>query len=318
MAVAVDWGVVAVAERATATATATPMRGELLMAGGGLLLGTLGVFAEEAAQSPATTVWFRCVFGLLALLGWAAARGQLSTLLGLQGRALALVAGAGASMILSWGLFFAAIGLCSIAVSTVVVHLQPFWLLAWAALVGGERVRRAQWGAAAVALLGLVLASGLALPEPGAGPALSTGPLWGVALSVAASLAYAAAVLLAHAQAARVGSLALAVGPCAVGSVLLAPWVLLQGLPAPGAAWLWLAGLGVLHTGLAYVLLYAGMARLPAGRVAVLQFVYPATAVLVDAVVYGRSLGGAQGTGVLLIGAALWGLRRAAGAQPGR
>ena len=32
-------------------------------------------------------------------------------------------------------------------------------------------------------------------------------------------------------------------------------------------------GLGVLHTGLAYVLMYAGMARLPTARIAVLQFV---------------------------------------------
>lgn len=282
-------------------------RGERLMLAGGLLLGTLGVFAEEAAQDPATTVWFRCVFGLLALLAWAAVRGQLSALGRLRGRALAVVAGAGALMILSWGLFFAAIGLCSIAVSTVVVHLQPFWLLAWAALAGAERVRPAQWAAVAVALLGLVLTSGLALP--GSGPGVPTGLLQGVALSVAASLAYAAAVLLARAQAARVGSLALAVGPCAVGSVLLAPWVLLNGLPAPGAAWLWLAGLGVLHTGLAYVWVYAGMARLPTGRVALLQFVYPATAVLVEALVYGRSLGAVQGVGVVLIGAAVGGLR---------
>ncbi|TXD79149.1 EamA family transporter, partial [Mitsuaria sp. TWR114] len=46
--------------------------GQLLMIGGGLLLGTIGVFVEEAAQDPATTVWFRCVFGLAALLLWGA------------------------------------------------------------------------------------------------------------------------------------------------------------------------------------------------------------------------------------------------------
>lgn len=85
------------------------------------------------------------------------------------------------------------------------------------------------------------------------------------------------------------------------------------GLARLGATWGWLAGLGVLHTGLAYVLLYGGMARLPAAQVALLQFVYPGAAVLVDWAVYGRALDALQLAGVLLMGLALLALR-----QPGR
>jgi len=81
-------------------------------------------------------------------------------------------------------------------------------------------------------------------------------------------------------------------------------------VPAFGAPWAWLAGLGVLHTGLAYVVIYAGMARLPTPRIALLQFVYPAAAVLVDWGVYGRALSPLQTAGVLLMGGALWGARR--------
>ncbi|HEY1229616.1 MAG TPA: hypothetical protein VGF26_20095, partial [Ramlibacter sp.] len=87
--------------------------GQALMVGGGLLLGTVGVFVEEAAQDPATTVWFRCVFGLAALLAWGAATGRLRELTGLRGRGLAAVTGTGVLMIANWGLFFAAIPLCS-------------------------------------------------------------------------------------------------------------------------------------------------------------------------------------------------------------
>ena len=36
--------------------------GQWLMVAGGLLLGTLGVFIEEAHQDPLTAVWFRCAF----------------------------------------------------------------------------------------------------------------------------------------------------------------------------------------------------------------------------------------------------------------
>ena len=86
-----------------------------------------------------------------------------------------------------------------------------------------------------------------------------------------------------------------------------------HGLPAWGAAWAWLAGLGAIHTGLAYVLLYAGMSRLATSRVAVLQFVYPAVAILMDWLVYGRVLGPVQLLGVALMALALWSVRRSAG-----
>lgn len=279
------------------------------MVGGGLLLGTVGVFVEQAAQHPATTVWFRCVFGLAALLAWGAATGRWRELAGLRGRDLAAVTGAGGLMVASWGLFFAAIPLCSIAVSTVVFHLQPFWLLALGALVLRERVTRGQWGVAGIALVGLALASGLA-DHDAAWWSGRSGYAQGLALSLAGSLLYAGAGLIARSEGERVGSFALAAGQCSVGALALAAWPLAHGLPAWGVAWGWLAGLGVLHTGLAYVVLYAGMARLATGRIAVLQFVYPATAVLVDWLVYGRALSALQLGGVALIGAALWTLRR--------
>ena len=54
--------------------------GMWLMVAGGLMLGTLGIFLEEAGQSPLTAVWFRCAFGLLALTAWFSARTTVYTL----------------------------------------------------------------------------------------------------------------------------------------------------------------------------------------------------------------------------------------------
>jgi drug/metabolite transporter (DMT)-like permease len=283
--------------------------GQALMIAGGLLLGTIGIFVEEAGQDPATTVWFRCVFGLAALLAWGAARGRLGELAGLRGRALAAVGGAGVLMVVNWALFFAAIPRCSIAVSTVVFHVQPFWLMAMGAWWLRERVTRTQWAAAGVALAGLALASGLA-DHDAAWWAQRSGYVAGLLMCLAGSLSYAGAGLIARCEGERVGSFALSAGQCVVGALALAAWPATHGLPGFGAAWGWLVGLGVLHTGLAYVVLYAGMSRLATGRIAVLQFVYPATAVMVDWLVYGRALSPLQMAGVGLIGLALWTLRR--------
>jgi len=290
-------------------------QGQALMVAGGMLLGTIGVFVEEAAQDPAMTVWCRCAFGLVALLAWGALRGRLGELRRLRGRALVAVVAVGALTVLNWGLFFAAIPRCSIAVATVVFHVQPFWLMAMGAWLLRERVGRAQWLAAAVALAGLVLATGLADALVGEVAAADSalrlpGYASGVLMCLIGSLSYAAASFIAKVEADRAGSFALSSGQCVVGVLALLPWPLMHGLPAPGPVWGWLAGLGVLHTGLAYVLLYAGMARLGTSRIAVLQFVYPGTAVLVDWLVYGRVLSLVQMAGVALIAASLWTLRR--------
>jgi drug/metabolite transporter (DMT)-like permease len=86
----------------------------------------------------------------------------------------------------------------------------------------------------------------------------------------------------------------------------LSPWMVTAAKwPAWGPAWAWLAGLGVIHTGLAYVVLYTGVARLPAARIAPLQSVYPLTAFVADATVYGRSLEAVQWFGALLLASAM-------------
>lgn len=277
------------------------------MVGGGLLLGTLGVFVEEAGQHPLSTVWFRCAFGALALLLWGAASGRLGELR-LRGRALAAAVAAGVLMIVNWALFFAAISRTSIGVATVVFHVQPLWVLALGAWWLHEKVSKRQAAAAVVALLGLALATGLFEGDAVAG---AWGPayLLGLAMCLGGSFSYACVTLIAKA-APGVGSFALAWWQCLVGTLLLAWWPLVHGWPDAAAAWGWLAGLGVLHTGLAYVVLYAGMARLPTSRIAMLQFVYPGAAVLMDWLVYGRALSAWQLAGVAVMGLALASTRR--------
>jgi drug/metabolite transporter (DMT)-like permease len=276
-----------------------------LMTAGGLLLGTLGVFVEEAGQHPLTAVCFRCAFGGLALLAWAAATGRLRELR-LAPRALVAALACGVLMVANWALFFAAIERTSIGVATVVFHVQPLWVMGFGAWWLHERIGARRWLAAGLALLGLALATGLA--EHAQGAPWSARYLAGLAMCLGGSLSYAAVTLIAK-QVQGASSLALAAWQCAVGIALTAWWPLVQGWPAQPAAWGWLAGLGVIHTGLAYVLLYAGMARLPTGRIALLQFVYPFAAVCVDWLVYGRSLSVLQSAGMLLMGAALWGAR---------
>jgi len=285
---------------AQAAPTAQETRGQWLMIAGGVLLGTVGVFVEEARQHPLVTVLFRCAFGALALLAWGLATGRMGELR-VRGRSWPVVVATGVLMVLNWALFFAAIPRTSIGVATVVFHIQPVWIMLFGTLVLREAVAPRQVAAMLAALLGLVLTTGLL-----GGDAAAWGPdhVSGLLMCLAGSLCYAAVTILAKTEKV-VTPFALAWWQCAVGTVLLL-WVpLVHGWPQAPSSWAWLAGLGVLHTGLAYAILFAGMARLTLGRIAVLQYVYPLTAIVLDWAVYGRALDTVQLAGVGLMAGAL-------------
>lgn len=291
---------VASAVPAQAAPTAQETRGQWLMIAGGVLLGTVGIFVEEARQHPLVTVLFRCAFGALALLAWGLATGRVRELR-VRGRSWAVVVATGLLMVLNWALFFAAIPRTSIGVATIVFHIQPVWIMLFGTLVLREAVAPRQVAAMLAALLGLVLTTGLL-----GGDAAAWGPdhVSGLLMCLAGSLCYAAVTILAKTEKV-VTPFALAWWQCAVGTVLLL-WVpLVHGWPQAPSSWAWLAGLGVLHTGLAYAILFAGMARLTLGRIAVLQYVYPLTAMVLDWAVYGRALGAVQLAGVGLMAGAL-------------
>jgi drug/metabolite transporter (DMT)-like permease len=290
--------------------TARERQGLWLMVAGGALLGTIGVFVQEAAQHPLITVWFRCAFGALALLLWSAASGSLKDLR-LNGKSLAVALATGCLMLLNWAMFFAAIPRTSIAVATVVFHIQPIWVILFSAMFLREPVSRSQWIATPVALFGLALTTGL-LDDLGSAQAASSAYILGLLLCLGGSLSYAAVTLLAKSKQ-MIAPFTLSFWQCAVGTVVLAWAPFVFGWPQQAAAWGWLAGLGVIHTGFAYVVLFAGMARLTLGKIAVLQFVYPLAAVLFDWGIYGTRLSLVQLAGVVLMGGAVWTIRK-----PGR
>ncbi|MDR5815866.1 DMT family transporter [Caballeronia sp. LZ033] len=261
---------------------------------GCVLLGTIGLFVHEAHAAPLTATWFRCVFGLAGLTLWLALRGQ-TRFLRLGRRTGPWVLTAGSLMVLSWGLFFTAIEHIPTGMAIVLFHVQPVWVLALGALCLGERVGRRRAGAVAVAMIGLVLATGVI------GHGVDGEGYW---LAVASCLLGAFCMACVTIIARRLRDLpagTLAWWQCAIGTLTLWIWPMQHGWPVWGASWLWLAGLGVIHTSLAYSLMYSGMARLHTGRIAVLQFVYPAVGIVVDWLLLDQRLGSVQLAGVVLM-----------------
>ena len=255
------------------------------------VVGTVGVFMEESGQGPVNAVFFRCVFGALALAAFCAARGWLGGLR-LAPRQWALILFGGVCIVLNWVAFFAAIRHSSIAFATIVYHVQPFWVVLAGPLLFGERISGRKLGWIGIAFAGLALATGIG----GEG----ADRLLGAGLAVLASLLYTGTVLSTKALRGVRPHLT-AMIHAMTGIVLLAPFVGVSALPGAPGPWGWLAGLGIIHTGLVYVLMYAAYPKLPTSLIAVLAFVYPASAILSDWLVYGHRLGLEQAAGMGLI-----------------
>lgn len=275
---------------------------------GSMLLGTIGVFVNEARADPITATWFRCAFGLLGLTAWLVIRKDLTSLR-LAGSDGALVLGAAVLMVLAWTLFFAAIQRTSAGLASVLFHVQPLWMLLLSAWLLHERVARKRVLGVLLAMAGLVLATGVleGIGSHQAAPAIeSESGYWvGVGFCLLGALCTACVTLIAQRAGERPAGV-LAWWQCAAGMLVLLGWPMTYGWPSWGASWGWLIGLGLVHTALAYSLMYLAIPRLGTDRIAVLQFIYPAVAIVFDWLIYGQRLGALQVIGITIMGLAIW------------
>lgn len=266
-----------------------------------LLSGTIGLLVVESGLPVMLVVWLRCLLGALGLAAWVAYSRQWLRPTRAEVGWLAL---GGLALVLNWVCLFTAYGHSSIAVATVVYHVQPFILLLLAAMLGQEAmpVRKLPW--LLLALVGVALSSGLL--EGGHAASWA-----GVLLALAAASLYAVATLatqrLKRLFAAQIAMLQMVMG---VLALVVPAWQLAASAQFSAKAWGAVAVLGLVHTALMYTLMYAAFQRLSAQAIAGLSFIYPVVAVLVDLLWFGHKPDLLQGLGMVLILGAVWAYRR--------
>jgi drug/metabolite transporter (DMT)-like permease len=281
--------------------------------------GTLGFFVLESGQSPFNVVFFRCVFGALALLVYCHARGLLSRRY-FTGTGFLMAVAAGAALVMNWVLLFSAYRLASISLSTAVYNFQPFFLMALGALFLGERPSLVKVGWAVVAFGGLLLLLDLKASQV----SLHDEHLAGLLLGMGAGALYAVTAIIVK-RLSGIPPHLLALVQAAVGIIMLAPLADFSALPASLPQWGCLVVLGVVHTCLMYILLYSAIQKLATPMIAALSFIYPAVAILVDYAFFGQRLDVAQALGITVILLAVAGVtlnwrlwpRGAKGRRPG-
>ncbi|TWT08652.1 DMT family transporter [Reyranella sp. CPCC 100927] len=267
------------------------------LASGMALSGTAGIFAVQSGQPTLNAVFFRCLFGCITLLIWCLLRGRARISLAIDKRTIWAAILSGLFLVLNWAALFEAYHRTSIGFATIIHNAQPFWLVLAGGILFGEKISLAKSVWVAVAFGGLVMAIGPKINVMTVDPGFAVG----VGFALLASLFYAGTTLAAR----RVRGTrpeVLSILHCLIGAILFLPFLAYADFPTvDSAAWFWLAGLGAIHTGVVYVLLYRTYSRLPTVAIGVLAFLNPAAALLGDLVVYGRSITALQAVGLVLI-----------------
>jgi drug/metabolite transporter (DMT)-like permease len=275
-------------------------KGTVEMTAAMVISGTIGWFVVMSGQPVSGVVFWRCLFGAASLLVICGALGFMKPGI-LSPRSFGIAVLGGIAIVANWLLLFASYSHASISIATTVYNTQPFMLLALGAAFLREKITLAKFFWLALAFAGMV-AIVEAKPEAGG---ISGSYGLGIALALGAAFFYALAALAAKWLKGTPPHL-IALIQVSTGILMLAPVTDFSDLPTTAGSWGILVAMGVVHTGLMYVLLYGAIQKLPTHLTGALSFIYPIVAIAVDGLAFGRALQPLQvlGAAIILVAAA--------------
>ena len=267
-----------------------------------LLFGTNGLYVSHISLSGSHIVLFRTLIGgpmltLLVLLRGGFARDDVKADLP------ALLPG-GIALGLNWVALFSAYRLLNVSLATLIYYAGPMLVILFSPVLFREKLSGRKLAAILPVALGLILISG----SIAAGGLRLSG-----LLTAAASALFYAALIVFNKRIRRTSGLQTAALELDAAFAVVLLYVLVSsGLPHPARGdWPWLLLLGLVNTGLAYLLYFSGLQRLPAQSVALISYIDPVSALFFSAVFLHESMTAAQLLGaVLILGGAIWGERR--------
>ena len=256
-------------------------RGSILMLIASMLIfGTIGVFRRYIPVSSAFLAFSRGILGGLCILVFARVKHKNAGEK-LPPRVLPVLVLSGMLIGINWILLFEAYNHTTVAIATLCYYMQPTIVMLLSPVIFREKLTGKKAVCAAVAILGMVLVSGVI-----GGSSAGSSSLKGVLLGLGAALFYSAVVIMNKKIRGIDAYRKTTVQMLSAGMVMM-PYLLLtggfgtEGL-TPAAAVLLLA-VGIVHTGIAYVLYFGSMDGLRVQTVAILSYIDPVSALLFSA-----------------------------------
>lgn len=268
--------------------------GQLCMLGAMIIAGTIGYFVMLSGQNPFNVVFFRCVIGGAALIIYCWIKGFFKNLHFSAWQSINLVIG-GVILVFNWYFVFKSYRLTSIGITTVIYNFQPFLLLLAGFLFYRQRPTLQSILCLIVGFIGLVMVANPSAGRP------STTYLEGVANALIAAALYALTTLMTMRSTTTHRPELVAAFHMVIGAAVFVFLADFQNIPKLPHEIFSITILGLFHTTFMFVLLYTAFKKAKTSSVAVLGFVFPLVAVIVDYIAYNKIMSFFQIIGSTLI-----------------
>ncbi len=245
-----------------------------------LIFGTIGVFRRYIPVSSAFLAFSRGILGGLCILVFTRMKHKNAGEK-LPPRVLPVLVLSGMLIGINWILLFEAYNHTTVAVATLCYYMQPTIVMLLSPVIFREKLTGKKAVCAAVAILGMVLVSGVI-----GGSSAGNSSLKGVLLGLGAALFYSAVVIMNKKIRGVDAYRKTTVQMLSAGMVMVPYLLLTGGFSTEGltpAAVILLLAVGIVHTGIAYVLYFGSMDGLRVQTVAILSYIDPVSALLFSA-----------------------------------
>ena len=266
------------------------------------IFGTIGILRRYIPLSSSLVALVRGVIGSVFLLFVCLLTRRTLDKTAMK-KNLFLLALSGAGIGFNWILLFEAYNYTSVATATLCYYLAPILVILASPVILKETLTRKKILCTIVALIGMVLVSGV-MDAGFSGMAELKGILFGLG----AAFLYASVILM-NKKMPGVPSYDKTIFQLSLASVALLPYVLLTenwgSVTLTSLALILLLVAGILHTGIAYWLYFGSMDHLPSHTVALLSYIDPILAIFLSVLLLREPMTLSAGIGaVMILGAA--------------
>ena len=263
-----------------------------------LIFGTNGILVHHISLASSQIILMRTLIGGLLLTLIVLLRGGFDRA-GIRADLLPLLLG-GSVLGLNWVALFEAYRQLNVSLATLIYYVGPILVLLFSPLLFREKLNSRKITSVVFVAIGLVCISGSI--------ALRGMSMRGLLTAVVSALFYAA-VIIFNKRITHTGGLQTAALELDIAFVIVLIYMMLTvGLPHPAVSDIpWIAVIGLVNTGLAYLLYFSGLQKLPAQSAALISYVDPVSALVFSALFLHETMTPVQILGaVLIIGGAVF------------
>jgi len=264
------------------------MKNKLKFISAMLIFGSIGIFVKNINLPSIEIAFLRAVIGSLFLLCTGLIMKQKISLKLIKENILILIL-SGVAIGFNWILLFQAYKYTTISNSTLSYYFAPIFVIILAPIILKEKLTVTKILCVIMAMSGLFLIVSLGSNDvPG-----SYNHIVGIMYGLSAAVLYASIILM-NKFIKNLSGFETTLIQLAVAAIVLLPSIIYRGnlnlSKISSTAWIFIFIVGILHTGISYLMYFSSIKELKGQSIAILSYIDPVSAVIMASIFLGETI----------------------------